>query len=174
MSEQPSTSQSSDNSGAEIVLREPIPGDLGWVVHINGETYAAEYGWTIDYEALVARIISDFVNDFDPERERAWIATLDNERVGSIFCRAIDDETAQLRLLLVAEAARGRGLGNRLVTEVIEFARAKGFRTLRLWTNSVLVDARRIYERHGFVLVDEEPHHSFGHDLVGQTWELGL
>lgn len=151
-----------------------MPGDLGWVIQTNGEVYAAEYGWNLDYEALVARILSDFVTDFEPGRERAWIATLNGIRVGSIFCRSIDGETAQLRLLVVDAAARGQGLGNRLVTEVVDFAKAVGYQTLRLWTNDVLVDARRIYERHGFTLVDSEPHHSFGHDLVGQTWELPL
>ncbi len=140
----------------------------------NGEIYAREFGWNGDYEALVARILAEFVTDFDAERERAWIAHRNGERVGSVFCRAVDADTAQLRLLIVDPAARGTGLGNRLVGEVIEFARSTGYSCLRLWTNSVLTDARRIYQHHGFELVDEESHHSFGHDLVGQTWELAL
>lgn len=163
-----------NHSSGSIVLRDLEPGDLGWVVMTNGEVYAREFGWNLDYEALVAKILADFVNDLDPDRERAWIALLDDARVGSVFCRAIDADTAQLRLLVVDPAARGHGLGNRLVGEVIDFARSKGFKQLRLWTNSVLVDARRVYQRHGFDLLNEEPHHSFGHDLVGQTWQLQL
>ena len=156
------------------VLREPAPGELGWIVQRNGALYAAEYGWDQSYEALVARIVADFGQHHDPARERAWIAEVDGEPAGCVLCVRRDDETAQLRLLLVDPAARGLGIGARLVDECVRFARAAGYRALALWTNDVLVSARRIYEAAGFTLVDEEPHHSFGHDLVGQTWRLDL
>jgi DNA-binding MarR family transcriptional regulator/N-acetylglutamate synthase-like GNAT family acetyltransferase len=156
------------------VLREPAAGELGWIVQRNGALYAAEYGWDQSYEALVARIVANFGQHHDPARERAWIAEVDGEPAGCVLCVRRDDETAQLRLLLVDPAARGLGIGARLVDECVRFARAAGYRALALWTNDVLVSARRIYEAAGFTLVDEEPHHSFGHDLVGQTWRLDL
>jgi DNA-binding MarR family transcriptional regulator/GNAT superfamily N-acetyltransferase len=156
------------------LLREPGPGDLGWMVQRNGAVYAAEYGWDQSYEALVARIVADFGQDHDPARERAWIAEVDGEPVGCVLCVRRDDETAQLRILLVDPGVRGLGIGARLVEECISFARNAGYRSLMLWTNDVLVSARRIYEAIGFELIDEEPHHSFGHDLVGQTWRLVL
>jgi DNA-binding MarR family transcriptional regulator/GNAT superfamily N-acetyltransferase len=156
------------------LLREPGPGDLGWMVRRNAEVYAAEYGWDQSYEALVARIVADFGEHHAPARERAWIAEVDGVPVGCVLCVRRDDETAQLRILLVDPAFRGLGIGARLVEECIRFARAAGYRSLVLWTNDVLVSARRIYEAAGFQLVDEDWHHSFGHDLVGQTWHLDL
>jgi DNA-binding MarR family transcriptional regulator/GNAT superfamily N-acetyltransferase len=156
------------------LLREPGPGDLGWMIGRNAAIYAAEYGWDHTYEALVARIVADYAEYHDPVRERAWIAELDHEPVGCVLCMRRDDETAQLRILLVEPRARGLGIGARLVDECVRFARAAGYGALVLWTNDVLVAARRIYEAAGFTLVDEAPHHSFGHDLVGQTWRLDL
>jgi DNA-binding MarR family transcriptional regulator/GNAT superfamily N-acetyltransferase len=156
------------------LLREPGPGDLGWMIQRNAAVYAAEYGWDQSYEALVARIVADFAEHHDPARERAWIAEVDGEPAGCVLCVRRDDETAQLRILLVDPAARGLGIGARLVEECIRFARAAGYRSLVLWTNEVLVSARRIYEAAGFALVDENPHHSFGRDLVGQTWRRDL
>jgi len=158
-----------------LVLRPPRPGDLGWVVERNGAIYAHEYGWDATYEALVARIVADYVDHRDPAREAAWIAELDGERAGCVFCvRGGDANTAKLRLLLVEPHARGHGVGGRLVAECVAFARAHGYTAMELWTNSVLTAARRIYQRLGFELVDSEPHRSFGHDLVGETWRLEL
>jgi DNA-binding MarR family transcriptional regulator/GNAT superfamily N-acetyltransferase len=164
----------SDGPPRAYLLREPGPGDLGWMVQRNAVVYAAEYGWDQSYEALVARIVADFGEQRDTARERAWIAEVDGEPVGCVLCVRRDDETAQLRILLVDPAVRGLGIGARLVEECIRFARAAGYRSMVLWTNDVLVSARRIYEAAGFELTDEEPHHSFGHDLVGQTWRLDL
>ncbi|MET8582414.1 helix-turn-helix domain-containing GNAT family N-acetyltransferase [Streptomyces collinus] len=159
----------------EAVLREPAPGDLGWIVQRNAALYAAEYGWNTDYEGLVARIVADFAEDHDPHLERAWIAELDGGPVGCVMC--VRDEapaTARLRLLLVEPGARGHGVGDRLVRAVVGFARGAGYRDLVLWTNDVLAGARRLYLRHGFTLVAERPHRSFGKDLVGQDWRLDL
>ncbi|MFZ3492542.1 GNAT family N-acetyltransferase [Streptomyces sp. 5.8] len=153
------------------------PGDLGWVVMAHGEQYAKEFGWDGSFEALVARIVADYAAAHDPSREAAWIAELDGRRVGSVFCVAGDEDgegTAKLRILLVDPAARGHRLGSRLVAQCVDFAREAGYGRIRLWTNDTLVAARGIYLAAGFRLVEEEPHHSFGADLVGQVYELDL
>jgi len=156
-----------------IELRAPQPGDLGWVVQRHGELYEDEYGWNADFERLVARIVGEFAAADDP-RQRCWIATLDGVRAGCVFLVPTSARIAKLRLLLVEPWARGHGLGTRLVEACVEAARGRGYRTLTLWTNHVLVDARRLYERAGFRLVQEERHYSFGKSLVGQNWELKL
>jgi DNA-binding MarR family transcriptional regulator/N-acetylglutamate synthase-like GNAT family acetyltransferase len=155
-------------------LRELIPGDVGWVVHRQAVLYTREHGWDHTYEALVAEILSGFVKNFDNARERSWIAERDNQIIGSVFLMRESDDVAKLRLLYVEPTARGLGLGRHLVDECVRFARAKGYRKLTLWTNDCLVSARKIYQAAGFQLVREDPHHSFGKDLVGQTWDLDL
>jgi DNA-binding MarR family transcriptional regulator/GNAT superfamily N-acetyltransferase len=155
-------------------LRGLRPGDLGWVIQRNATVYAGEHGWDDSYEHLVARIVADFAATSDNPRQDAWIADIDGDPVGCVFCVRRDDDTAQLRLLLVDPAARGLGIGRRLVDECVRFARRAGYRRIVLWTNDVLTSARPIYEAAGFVLDAEEPHHSFGRDLVGQTWSLDL
>jgi DNA-binding MarR family transcriptional regulator/GNAT superfamily N-acetyltransferase len=162
------------NSKNPIILRNPEPGDMGWVVYRHGLLYAREYGWDTTFEALVARIVADFVNKFNPARERCWIAEMDGEIIGSVFVVQLDETTAKLRLLLVEPKARGLGLGTRLVEECIRFVRRCGYKKLSLWTNSILLEARRIYHKTGFKIVAQENHHSFGHDLVSETWELEL
>jgi DNA-binding MarR family transcriptional regulator/predicted GNAT family acetyltransferase len=159
-----------DNHPKTIVLREPVSGDFGWVVGRHGALYRAEYGWDESFEALVAHIVGDYIDNRDPRRERAWIADIDGRRVGCVFCMRKENDLAQLRILLVEPSARGMGIGSRLVEECLRFARRAGYRQMMLWTNDVLVSARRIYEGAGFRLVDEEKHHSFGQDLVGQNW----
>lgn len=157
------------------VRRANRPGDLGWVVKAHGEAYDQQFGWNTDFEALVARIVADYATHHDPDREGAWIAEVDGRRAGCIFLVAGDEPTvAKLRILLVTPDARGLGLGSRLVDQCLTFARSARYSTVTLWTNDVLIAARRIYQACGFVLVAEEPHHSFGHDLVGQQWSLDL
>ena len=159
---------------APVILRDPVPGDFGWIVHKQGLLYAREYGWDQTFEALVAEIVGKFSRDFVPGRERCWVAEREGEVVGSVFVVRQDDITAKLRLLYVDPSARGHGLGRRLVDECLRFARAAGYARMVLWTNDVLVAARRIYVTAGFELVGEETHHSFGKDLVGQTWSREL
>ena len=156
------------------LLRPQKPGDMGWVVHRHAALYAQEYGWDERFEAMVAGIVKKFIERYDPKRERCWIAEKDGEIVGSAFLVARSKTVAQLRLMLVEPKARGLGIGARLVDECVDFAREKGYRKITLWTNSILLAARHIYTKAGFRLVHKERHHSFGHALVGETWDLTL
>ena len=159
---------------AGFVLRSPRPGDLGWIVQRHGALYAQQYGWDESFEALVARIVADYAEQHDPRREAAWIAEVDGEPAGCVLCVRREEDVAQLRLLLVDPRARGRGIGGRLIEECLRFAQRAGYTRITLWTNDVLHEARRLYERAGFELVESAPHHSFGHDLVEQTWARPL
>jgi DNA-binding MarR family transcriptional regulator/GNAT superfamily N-acetyltransferase len=157
-----------------FLLRSHRPGDIGWVVSRHGAVYAQEYGWDISFEALVAEITAQFIRSFDPSREHCWVAEIDGEPVGSIFLVKASDEVAKLRLLLVEKKARGLGVGRALTDQCIRFARETGYRSITLWTQSILVTARDIYQRAGFVRMATAPHHSFGVDLVGETWDMTL
>jgi DNA-binding MarR family transcriptional regulator/GNAT superfamily N-acetyltransferase len=161
-------------ASARAILREPRPGDMGWVVQSHGALYASEYGFDSSFEALVAEIAAKFLTSFDASRERCWIAELDGVPVGSVFLVKHSDDVAKLRLLLVDPAGRGQGLGQKLVAECIAFAKACGYRKVTLWTQSILLAARKIYQDSGFVLVASEPHRSFGQSLIGETWEREL
>jgi DNA-binding MarR family transcriptional regulator/GNAT superfamily N-acetyltransferase len=163
-----------DRARPPYLLRPHQPGDMGWVIGRHGALYAQEYGWNGQFEALVAEIAAAFLKNFDSTGERCWIAERDGEQVGSVFVVRQSKTVAKLRLLIVEPSARGLGIGARLVEECIRFSRASGYRKLILWTNSILIAARRIYEAQGFQLTASEPHHSFGQDLVGETWELKL
>ena len=159
---------------APYLLRPHHSGDMGWVVHRHAVLYAQEYGLDEEFEALVAEIVAKFIRHFDPDKERCWIAEQEGENVGSVFIVKQSRTVAKLRLLLVEPKARGLGLGARLVDECIQFARRTGYRKITLWTNSVLLSARHIYRAAGFRMIHEERHHSFGQDLIGETWELKL
>ncbi|EKS32866.1 bifunctional helix-turn-helix transcriptional regulator/GNAT family N-acetyltransferase [Afipia clevelandensis] len=158
----------------EVTLRTHRPGDMGWVVQQHGALYAREYGWDISFEGLCAEIAAEFLKNFDPARERCWIAEIDGRQAGSVFLVKKSDEVAKIRLLLIDPSARGLWIGKRLVGECIAFARSCGYRRITLWTQSILLAARGIYQNAGFVHVASEPHRSFGHDLIGETWELEL
>ena len=164
----------SSGAAPPATLRDPRPGDMGWVVQSHGSLYAGEYGFDSSFEALVAEITAKFLTSFDASRERCWIADIGGAAVGSVFLVRHSDDIAKLRLLLVDPAGRGQGLGRRLVGECVAFAQACGYRKITLWTQSILIAARRIYQDAGFVLVATEPHRSFGQDLIGETWEREL
>jgi DNA-binding MarR family transcriptional regulator/GNAT superfamily N-acetyltransferase len=157
-----------------FVLRPLESGDYGWVVQRHGVLYADELGWVHTFEGMVARLVADYIDDFDPKRENAWIAEVDGERVGCIFCVKRDTSTAQLRMFLVEPSARGLGVGTRLVDECLRFARRARYTRIVLWTHDVSVAARRIYARAGFELIESEPHHDWGHDLLSETWAREL
>ena len=165
---------SEPKAGSEIMLRQPRPGDLGWVVARHAELYAREYGWGENFEGLCAQIVADFAQKLDPECERCWIAEMDGQNVGSVFLVRETDTVARLRLLLVDPVARGRGVGRRLTEECIRFARRCGYRSITLWTHQVLTAARHIYERAGFRLTSSEARRSFGCDVVSEHWDLLL
>jgi DNA-binding MarR family transcriptional regulator/GNAT superfamily N-acetyltransferase len=158
----------------DYILRPHRPGDMGWVMHRHAALYAEEYGWDESFEALVAEIVAGFIKNFDPTRERCWIAEREGQILGSIFLVQQSATIAKLRLLLVEPAARGLGLGQRLIDACLGFARDRGYLKVQLWTNSNLTAARHLYRKAGFQLVESEPHRSFGHDLVSETWELTL
>lgn len=158
----------------DIELRHPRPGDIGWVIHRHGALYAEEYGWDASFETLVGKVAIAFADAHDPARERCWIAARGGDILGAAFVMRKDDAVAKLRLVYVEPSARSTGLGRRLVEEAMQFARDAGYRRMTLWTNDVLLPARRLYQRLGFVMIASEPHRSFGRDLVGETWERDL
>jgi DNA-binding MarR family transcriptional regulator/predicted N-acetyltransferase YhbS len=159
---------------ASFLLRSHRPGDIGWIISRHGALYAQESGWDISFEALAAEIAAQFIRSYDASREHCWIAEIGGEPVGSVFLVKASDEVAKLRLLLVERKARGLGVGRALTEQCIRFAKAAGYTSITLWTQSILVAARGIYQRAGFRRVREEKHHSFGADLVGETWEMKL
>ena len=161
-------------TGAPYLLRPHQPGDMGWVVHRHGALYAQEYGWDEHFEALVAEIVAAFIRNYDPKKERCWIAERDGANVGSVFLVKKSPTIAKLRLLLVEPDARGMGIGSHLVDECLRFARRVGYQRITLWTNSILLHARNIYQKAGFERTGSEPHHSFGHDLISETWDRAL
>ncbi len=161
-------------SKAPYLLRQHEPGDMGWIVYRQGLLYAEEYGWNNTYEALAAEIAAQFIKNYDPKYERAWVAEKDGERVGAVVVVRASGEVAKLRLLHVEREARGLGIGKRLVAECVRFARQAGYQKMTLWTQSILHAARGIYEKAGFQIVHQEKHHSFGKDLTAETWELNL
>jgi DNA-binding MarR family transcriptional regulator/GNAT superfamily N-acetyltransferase len=162
------------DNDSSYLLRDPRAGDMGTVVQQQAELYTREYGWNSEFEALVAEIVARFLREFDPSGERCWIAEKDGKVIGSVFVVRHDESTAKLRMLYVDASARGLGIGNRLVEETLRFARQAGYKRMILWTTSILTDARKLYQRAGFQLVEEEPVHSFGKDLVSQTWAKDL
>lgn len=163
-----------DTPTRTLTLRDPQAGDWGWLIQQHGLIYAREYGWNHQFEALVADIVAQVVRNFQPDVERCWVAELDGQKVGSITLVRKTDEQAQLRLLILTPEARGLGLGSRLVDECLAFARAVGYRSVMLWTNSCLTAARSMYAKRGFVLTHSEPYHDFGQDLISETWECTL
>lgn len=171
---QPNPAKSPSTAAPNIVLREPQPGDLGWVVQQHGEIYAREFGWNQSFEGLVADVIAKYQRDLQPDWERAWIAEVNGEKAGSVFVVRKSKTVAQLRLLILTPQARGLGLGGRLTDEVITFSRAKGYKKVVLWTNQCLTAARAIYAKRGFTLTHSETHDGYGTPQVGETWELKL
>jgi DNA-binding MarR family transcriptional regulator/N-acetylglutamate synthase-like GNAT family acetyltransferase len=173
---QATLSESNGPGDVMVTVREHQIGDVGWAIEQHGELYAAEFGWNVEFEALVATLFARFLTNHDPESEKLWIAMVNGERAGCVFVvrNDKDPDAAQLRCLLVKPSARGLGVGARLVDECLQFAKSAAYKRMLLWTNDILISARRIYERAGFSLVEESPHHSFGHDLIGQVWERAL
>ncbi len=162
------------DGASPVVLRNHEPGDMGWITHLHGKLYSEVFGWDETFEALVAGITADFINNFDAAKERCWVAEVDGEVVGSVFIVNAGENVAKLRLMIVDVKAQGLGIGKQLLKECIRFSRRKGYRKITLWTNSILLAARGIYAAAGFELIHEEPHNSFGVDLIGETWELDL
>ena len=159
---------------AAVIIRQPQPGDMGWVVSRHGALYAQEYHWDMSFEGLVAGIVAEYLQNYNPLKERGWIAEVAGENAGCVFVVKKSEEVAKLRMLLVEPSARGLGIGKRLVQECIRFARQSGYRKLTLWTNSCLLAARHIYQQAGFQLTESEAYHDFGQDLVSETWDLDL
>lgn len=162
------------HNASPVTLRPPQPGDYGWIISQHGRVYATEFGWDGRFEGLVAGLVADFVNSHDPARERCWIADLDGKPVGSIFCTRKDDETARLRMLILDGKARGHGAGGLLVDACMAFAREAGYRRMTLWTNDILIAARKLYAARGWVMTAAETVHQFGQDMISETWEVQL